>query len=374
MEKVGQHVLFVIGQNLSPRCQCAVISCLHSVLLSCLTFPLKCCVYWDLALSEIFMSISSVKYCGFWNAIVFFFCDVDFLFLTCHYVVWNVVLPSQMLCLTRCCAVGNVYFCDTTFLLKCWGLIVFCKMLCSLKCGFFKMLFFFSWNVVYWKVFQSCFLLKCVCSVVFGEITCLLKCGPLCSVDALRFVLLLCFIKWHVYWNVVIFCSAVVFSFVNSCVLWKVVFWPSGPLYIFRTNSLMTLLIKEILLNTVWKTLNWYTVPQHLKTLKNQFTVSQYFGHMSLLVPRALLLLCLNDNNPSFDLFVSCSAADGGVLASVEAERWQALMNLGLTFDLLPPTTSPAEGFHRGSTCVVRRARTHTHTHTHTQKLLSHNL
>ena len=75
---------------------------------------------------------------------------------------------------------------------------------------------------------------------------------------------------------------------------------------------------------------------------------------MSLLVPRALLLLCLNDNNPSFDLFVSCSAADSGALASVEAERWQALMNLGLTFDLLPPTTSPAEGFHRGSTCVVR--------------------
>lgn len=76
-----------------------------------------------------------------------------------------------------------------------------------------------------------------------------------------------------------------------------------------------------------------------------------------------LHVLCLTDNNPSLDLFVSCSAADSGVLASVEAERWQAIMNLGLTFDLLPPTTSAAEGCHRGSACVVR----HTHTCTHVE-------
>ncbi|TNN84696.1 hypothetical protein EYF80_005111 [Liparis tanakae] len=42
------------------------------------------------------------------------------------------------------------------------------------------------------------------------------------------------------------------------------------------------------------------------------------------------------------------SAADSGVLPSGEAERWQAIMNLAPTFDLLPPTTSPAEGCHRG--------------------------
>ncbi|XP_044033382.1 uncharacterized protein LOC122867079 [Siniperca chuatsi] len=46
-------------------------------------------------------------------------------------------------------------------------------------------------------------------------------------------------------------------------------------------------------------------------------------------------------------------AADSGVLASVEGERWQAIMNLGLTFDLLLTTTSPAEGCHRGSARMV---------------------
>lgn len=130
-----------------------------------------------------------------WNLYVYFFCEilrflkchcvflwnVDFFFLTCHYVLWNVVPPSQMLCFTRCCAVGNVSFCDPTFLPKCWDLIVFCKMLCSWKCGLFKMLFFsemlfnerFSWDVV---------VLFCSIAVV-------------CAV--------LCLVKLHVYWNVV---------------------------------------------------------------------------------------------------------------------------------------------------------------------------
>lgn len=46
-------------------------------------------------------------------------------------------------------------------------------------------------------------------------------------------------------------------------------------------------------------------------------------------------MYCLNDDNPSFDLCVSCRAADSRLMASVEAERWEAAMNLGPTFDLL---------------------------------------
>lgn len=54
---------------------------------------------------------------------------------------------------------------------------------------------------------------------------------------------------------------------------------------------------------------------------------------------------------------VSCGAADSGAtMVSVGAERWQAIMNPGLTFALLPLTSSPAEG------CVC--GMTHTHTHT----------
>ncbi len=102
----------------------------------------------------------------------------------------------------------------------------------------------------------------------------------------------------------------------------------------------------------------------------DQFTASQQVlccsFHIVPFVRGTLHLLHLNDNNPSFDLFVSCSAADSGVLASVEAERWKAIMNLGLTFDLLFRQHHQLMGCHRGSACVVWHPHTHTHTHTHT--------
>lgn len=47
--------------------------------------------------------------------------------------------------------------------------------------------------------------------------------------------------------------------------------------------------------------------------------------------------LSLNYDNHSFDLFASCGDAQSVVLAPVVANNWQALMILGLTFDLLPP-------------------------------------
>ena len=166
-------------------------------------------------------------YFSLWNIAVFemplcFFCEMWIFFLTCHYVLWNVALPSQMLCFTSCCAVSNVSFCDTTCSPKCWDLIVFCKLLCSWKCGLSKMLFteMFSRDVV---------VLFCSDAVVCA-VLCLVKWRVYWNVVCSAVLLLLCF----VYWNVVgFFCrNAVVFSFVNSCVLWKVVFWPSGPLRI----------------------------------------------------------------------------------------------------------------------------------------------